>query len=206
MNENPLLGSAPPPGGAASPPPPPPAPAAAAPAAMPVVIQRKSPVAAAILSVFFPGLGHLYLGLYQLAFSIAAAFVLLIWLVSVSFFGGHLTPAFGLGIAFVWFFGLIDSVRRANAINLGYLAEQNPEYGILSRIGQGTGALTWGVILVGLGSLWLLDRYVEIDWTFMEDWGAPVAFILLGLILVATHIRRKRKEHESGIGFPPRSA
>jgi drug/metabolite transporter (DMT)-like permease len=186
--------------------PPPPSPAPPPVVAPPVVIQRKSPVAAAILSVFFPGLGHLYLGLYQLAFMIAASFVGLIWLITVDFFGGHLTPALGLGIAFVWFFGLIDSVRRANAINLGYLQEQNPERLLAARVGKGAGSLTWGVILVGLGILWLIDRYVEVDWSFMEEWGAPVAFILLGVLLIVTHVRRKRRENEEGVGMPPRSS
>jgi drug/metabolite transporter (DMT)-like permease len=186
--------------------PPPPSPAPPPVVAPPVVIQRKSPVAAAILSVFFPGLGHLYLGLYQLAFMIAASFVGLIWLITVDFFGGHLTPALGLGIAFVWFFGLIDSVRRANAINLGYLQEQTPERLLAARVGKGAGSLTWGVILVGLGILWLIDRYVEVDWSFMEEWGAPVAFILLGVLLIVTHVRRKRRENEEGVGMPPRSS
>jgi cytochrome c-type biogenesis protein CcmH/NrfF len=46
---------------------------------------------------------------------------------------------------------------------------------------------------------------VDVDWSFMEEWGGPVALILLGLILVISHVRRKRNEHASGVGMPPRS-
>ena len=43
------------------------------------------------------------------------------------------------------------------------------------------------IILVGIGTLWLLDRYVDLDafWAVVEDWLAPASFILLGVILIA---------------------
>ena len=40
----------------------------------------------------------------------------------------------------------------------------------------------------------------------MNSWGGPAAFILLGLILIITHVKRKRAEHDQGIGMPPRSS
>ncbi len=183
-------------------PPPQPPPAAPVPAATPVIVERKSPGLAGFLSLF-PGLGHLYLGLYQRAFAFAGAFVVLIGLTS------HGRGAHFLGplIAFVWFFGIIDAVRQAKAINRGYVSESGfAAEAQLRRASEGTGALTWGVILVGLGLLWLLDRYADIDWSFMERWGGPAALILLGLVLVISHVRRKRTEHEAGIGMPPRSS
>ncbi len=183
-------------------PPPQPPPAAPVPAVTPVIVERKSPGLAGFLSLF-PGLGHLYLGLYQRAFAFAGAFVVLIGLTS------HGRGAHFLGplIAFVWFFGIIDAVRQAKAINRGYVSESGfAAEAQLRRASEGTGALTWGVILVGLGLLWLLDRYADIDWSFMERWGGPAALILLGLVLVISHVRRKRTEHEAGIGMPPRSS
>ena len=186
---------APPP---AAPPPPPTPPPVEPPA---VVVDRKSPGLAGFLSIF-PGLGHLYLGLYQRAFAFAGAFCLLI------FFNHHgrMAPLSGPATAFVWFFAIIDAVRQAHAINRGYLAAggiaPQPQ---IRKAAEGTGALTWGVILVGLGTLWLVDRYVDIDWSFMENWGGPASLILLGLILVISHVRRKRREHENGVGMPPRS-
>jgi len=178
--------------------PPAPPPPAVAPIVVPVVA-RNSPGLAGVLSMF-PGLGHLYLGLYTRALAIVGAFVFSIAMAN------HRGEFFGPLIAFIWFFGVIDAVRQAKAINMGKVAEGGfapaPQ---LRRAASGTGALTWGVILVGMGSLWLIDRYVEIDWSFMEDWGGPLALILLGFVLIVTHIAKKRRENESGAGMPPRS-
>jgi len=189
----------------ATPPVPAPAPAAAVPppAAVPytVVVERKSPVLAGFLSCF-PGLGHLYLGLYPRAFAVGGAFILGIMMTS------HGGPGefFGPLVAFVWFFGVIDAVRQAKAINRGQLAEAGfAGDQQLRKAAAGTGGLTWGVILVGLGALLLIDRYWDIDWSFMSEWGGPLAFILLGFFLIIGHVRRRRRENESGAGMPPRS-
>jgi hypothetical protein len=191
----------------ATPPPPPPLSPAPPPPVMPaalgqpMIIERKSPGLAGFLSCF-PGLGHLYLGLYQRAFAFAGAFCVLLFFNS----HGRIHVLSGPATAFLWFFAIIDAVRQAKAINQGFVPEGGfaPQAQI-RRASEGTGSLTWGVILVGLGTLWIIDRYVDIDWSFMEEWGGPAALILLGLVLVISHIRRKRSEHESGVGMPPRS-
>ena len=200
MDQNTPATPTPPPPPQAAPPPLPPPVAPVGPSA-PAYVERKSPGLAGFLSVF-PGLGHLYLGLYQRAFAFAGAFCLLI------FFNHHgrMAPLSGPATAFVWFFAIIDAVRQAKAINRGAVAESGfAPAQQLRRSSEGTGTLTWGVILVGLGVLWILDRFVNIDWSFMEEWGGPMALSLLGLVLVISHVRRKRIEHESGIGMPPRS-
>jgi hypothetical protein len=192
----------------ATPPPPPPlSPAPQPPPVMPaalmqpVIVERKSPGLAGFLS-FFPGLGHLYLGLYQRAFAFAGAFCVLIFFNS----HGRIAVLSGPATAFLWFFAIIDAVRQAKAINRGFVSESGfATEAQIRKVSEGTGSLTWGVILVGLGSLWIIDRYVDVDWSFMEEWGGPVALILLGLILVISHVRRKRNEHASGVGMPPRS-
>jgi hypothetical protein len=190
---------------AAPPPPPPPvAPAATATATgvAPVIVDRKSAGLAGFLSMF-PGLGHLYLGLYQRAFAIGGAFILGIAFAS----HGRGGEFFGPLVAFVWFFAIIDAVRQAKAINRGQLAEGGwAGDAQIKAAAAGTGSLTWGVILIGLGALWLIDRYVDIDWSFMAEWGGPAAFILLGLILIVSHIRKRRRENEAHVGMPPRSA
>lgn len=184
-----------------------PAPPAVAPPVAPTympILETKSAALAGFLSMF-PGLGHLYLGLYQRAFAFGGAFILSIALTS----HGRAGEFFGPVIAFIWFFAIIDAVRQARAINRGLLTEgglaPSPQ---LRKAGESTAALTWGVILVGLGGLWLVDRYVDMDWfwSLMDSWGAPAAFILLGLILIFAHMKRKRAEHERGIGMPPRSS
>ncbi|MET0619453.1 MAG: hypothetical protein ABW056_04195 [Thermoanaerobaculia bacterium] len=186
-----------------APQPPPAAPVYAPPPASvppPVIIERKSPGLAGFLSCF-PGVGHVYLGLYQRAFAIGGAFILAIAMTSHGGPGEFLGPV----IAFIWFFGVIDAVRQARAINRGQLAEAGFAGEQQLKAAAGTGGLTWGVILVGLGSLWLIDRYLEIDWSFMETWGGPAAFILLGLILIVSHIRKRRAENDAQVGMPPRS-
>ncbi len=188
------------PGAAATPPPPPFVPPAPLPRT-PLAVDHKSPGLAGVLSMF-PGLGHLYLGLYQRAFAFAGAFCILIFFNS----HGRMAVLSGPATAFLWFFAIIDAVRQAKAINSGRLAEGGwaPEQQI-RQASQGTAGLTWGVILIGLGSLWLIDRYVDIDWSFMERWGGPAVLILLGIILIGGHVSSKRKEHADGVGLPPRS-
>jgi hypothetical protein len=195
--------AAPAPGAAPPPPPPPGTPIAPAAAPVALIVEKKSPGLAGFLSIF-PGLGHLYLGLYQRAFAFGGAFILSTSLVS----HGRGGAFFGPLIAFIWFFAIIDAVRQAKAINRGQAVESGfvgaPQ---LRKAAEGTGALTWGVILVGFGGLWLADRYLDLEafWDWMGEWGGPAAIILLGLILIATHIRKKRRENEAGFGMPPRS-
>ena len=52
------------------------------------------------------------------------------------------------------------------------------------------------------------DRYLDMEafWDWMGEWGGPLAIILLGLVLIVSHVRKKRRENESGLGMPPRSA
>jgi hypothetical protein len=212
MDENNAGTTPPPPPPPASPgpsaaPPPPVAPyvAPAAQAPYPIVpppyaAERKSAVLAGFLSIF-PGLGHLYLGLYQRGIFFGLAFVMCISL-SAHGHGGFFGPL----VAFTWFFAVIDAVRQAHAINRGYVTEGGYAASPLpARRGSGTAGLTWGVVLVGVGLLWLIDQYVDIDWSFLDKWGAPAAFILLGLVLIVSHVRKKRQENEAGVGMPPRT-
>ncbi len=170
----------------------------------PVIIERKSPALAGFLS-FFPGLGHLYLGLYPRAFAVGGAFILGIMMTS----HGRAGEFFGPLIAFVWFFAVIDAVRQAKAINRGQLAESGfAGQAQVKRAASGTGAMTWGIILIGLGGLWLLNSYDLLDRVLdaIPEWGGPAAFILFGLFLVVSHILKARHENETNAGLPPRSS
>src|SRR5262245_22964697 len=199
MDENVSAPPPPPPSVPPPPPPPPVAPAASA-ATAPVYVEQKSAGLAGFLSVF-PGLGHLYLGLYQRAFAFAAAFCILIAFNS----HGRMAVLSGPATAFVWFFAIIDAVRQAKAINRGAVAESGFAPAQQLRKAEGTGGLTWGVFMLCIGVPWIFAGYLVIDWSLMEEWGGPMALILLGLVLVVSHIRKKRQEHESGVGMPPRS-
>jgi hypothetical protein len=163
----------------------------------PYPIERKSAFLAVILSVI-PGLSHLYVGAYKRALQVFGGLILSIVLTAVTH--GHTWPL----IVFTWFYGLVDSVRLTSVVNrgVGYQRDTILEEPLKSN---GAGGLTLGVILVGLGLLWWADSTFNIDWSFMETWGGPAAFILLGLVLIITHLKRKRAENESGVGMPPRS-
>jgi hypothetical protein len=180
----------------------PPPPTTVVPPVVPVVVERKSAGLAGFLSVF-PGLGHLYLGLYQRAFVIGGSFILLCSLQS----HGRGSAFFGLLIAFTWFFGVIDAVRQAKAINRGQLAEAGFAGEQQLKMAASTKGLTWGVILVGIGALLLANEYLDLEgfWDAMDTWGAPAAFILLGLVLIVSHVMKRRRENEAQIGMPPRS-
>lgn len=155
---------------------PPPAPAAPpvayaqpAPAAPPSP-QAKNPAAAGFLSVI-PGLGHVYLGLYQRAVIFFA-----VWVVVLAVAPHGPGPA-GLMIPFWWFFVLIDAVRQAKAIN----ATGAPESNLLpnEKPMNFSGSLTFGIFLVLVGLFFLLDRYFRIDLSFLFDFW-PVLLIAFG--------------------------
>jgi len=188
-NSNPQPQSAPP----LSPAPPPPpiafAPASALPAAPP---QPKNPGAAGALGII-PGLGHLYLGLYQ-----RAAILFGIWVLFISLAGHSHGPFPGIAIPFWMAFSIIDATRQAKAIN----ATGRPESNILGsdepvRV---SGSLTAGVLLILIGGFLLLDRFVTIDLSFLNDWW-PVLLIAFGLWQVFRHYQGKRPA--SGEGSVP---
>jgi len=144
--------------------------------------QRRSPGLAVVLS-FLPGLGHLYLGLYARAIAVLLSFVVAINLANVG--------AFGIFVAFVWFFGLIDSYRQAQLINAGELPDAGKD-AALKAVGRGN--LGFGIFLLLAGIVLLVDRIYGIDWYFLQDWY-PVAIILAGIYLVVRAIldAQKRK-------------
>jgi hypothetical protein len=154
--------------------PPPPAATPAPPVAYtpvpPPPVKRKDPAAAGLLS-FFPGLGHVYLGLYQRAVIFFAVWVVLISIVQ------HAPVPAGLMIPFWWFFVLIDAVRQAKAINMTGAPESNLL--LNEKPLTFSGSLTFGIFLVLVGGFFLLERYVRIDLSFLWDlW--PVLLIAFG--------------------------
>ena len=170
--------------------PPVPQPVAAAPTAGPV---RRSPGLAVVLSCF-PGLGHLYLGLYQRALAIFASFVFAIWL------SEHST--LGILIAGVVLFGFVDAYRQAQALNLGLLPE--PLSGIAAKpAGRSGGKLGFGIFLLLGGLVLLYDRFYPIDFTFLEDWW-PLVLVLFGVYLVVAHFlqRQRQAKREAELGVP----
>jgi hypothetical protein len=155
-----------------------------APPAAPVTI-RRSPGLAVVLSCF-PGLGHLYLGLYQRAFAIFISFVFAIWL------SEHST--LGILVAGVVLFAFVDVYRQAQALNLGLIAAPLTSPGAVTAP-AGSHRLGFGVFLLLAGLFLLYNQFYPVDFTFLEDWW-PVLLILAGVYMVFAHFHDKRRQAE----------
>ena len=167
---------------------PPPLPPAAPPA-VPATI-RRSPGLAVVLSCF-PGLGHLYLGLYQRAFAVFISFVAAIWLSEHS--------SLGILVAGVVLFAFVDAYRQAQALNLGIVAES--AYPVRGAAPARGNRLGFGVFLLLAGVFLLYNQFYPVDFSLLEDWW-PGLLVLAGVYMVIAHFREKRRqaEHTAGSG------
>jgi hypothetical protein len=159
--------------------------AAAAPVAGP---WRKNPGLAALLSLF-PGVGHVYNGLYLRG---VIFFLIIVSLIAAAAEKGN--PFFGMSIAFFWIFNVIDAYRQATLINYGY-AQDLGLLDLPKRPKAGQGGMVAGVILVLIGLVALIDQFVliDLDWVF-DLW--PLAPIAIGLWLIWSGVRERRRERE----------
>ena len=158
-------------------------PAAVPPSIAPVAPARRSPGLALVLSCF-PGLGHLYLGLYQRAFGIFISFAISIWLAEHSYLG--------ILVAAVVLFGFVDAYRQAQILNMGLAAEalMSPEH--KAKAGR-RGNLGFGVFLLIVGLVLLYNQFYPIDFSFLQDWW-PLLLVVVGIYLVAAHFREKQRQ------------
>jgi len=143
---------------------------------------HRSPGLALVLS-FFPGLGHLYLGLYQRAFGVFLAFAVSIWLAEHA--------ELGIVVAFVWFFAVIDSYRQAQLLNAGLTVEpvMSPEGRAKA---QRRGSLGFGVFLLVVGLVLFYNQFNPIDFSFLQDWW-PLLLVVGGIYMVVAHFREKQR-------------
>lgn len=148
----------------------------------------KSPAAAGGLSVF-PGLGHLYLGLYQRGVVFFLVWVTL-WVIADRTNVGPL----GLLIPFWWVFVLIDAVRQARAIN----ATGKPETELFAgeKTFKADGSLTFGILLMLVGAFFLIERFVTIDLSFLLDWW-PALLIAFGAWQVWLYLTEKKRRDDA---------
>jgi hypothetical protein len=140
--------------------------------------RRKSVPLAVMLSVFMPGLGQVYAGFVSRGILIALVFV--------SFIGTLVAgpphaviPMLAIGLAFVYFFGLIDAGQCANYINMaleGVADVRVPKPGPRS-VG---GSLVGGSLLVLLGTLALLSIHADFSMDWLADWW-PLGLVALGV-------------------------
>ncbi len=163
-------------------PPPPPAPAQGGLTARHVV---------SVILALFPGLGHIYNGLYQRG-------IVLFLLAVGSIYLATEEGVMGMVVAFVWLFNIIDAYRQATLIELGHGTDLGLQDAPKPPANGQLGLLA-GVGLFVIGFLALLDH------TFGYDIDRVWEFWPLGLLAAGAWLmigayrqwRRNRAEAES---------
>jgi hypothetical protein len=167
--------------------PPPPAPETALPPPRPFdEAYQKSPALAAFLSIL-PGLGHLYAGAYQRAAMVLISFV-------IPFFLDLPLPVPVFWCLFVWFFGIIDAYRQAQLANLAG-GEPAPKPAPVRQ-----GGLMFGVFMVVVGGILLINRFYPIDLEWLADWW-PAVLVLIGVWVIIGSLRDRAREKRQSYDF-----
>ena len=120
---------------------------------------KRSPVLAGVLSVVFPGLGHLYAGATARGLTLAAAFVALLH--------DELVPF----VLAVWVLGIVNAIGTAEDIGRAR-AEGRPAAVSLDR--------NWAAGLIAAGGFATLARFPELEWA-LRLW--PLLLVWIGFRL-----------------------
>ena len=170
--------------------------------ALPIPAPRpaKSGFLSGFFSLWFPGLGHLYLGAYHRALRFGGIAVALIVVLSMD--AGRMSVLFGVSLFFLWAFAFFDALQVCRQMNEGTYspAVSGLPEARMRRPGSGSATLTWGIILFGIGCLFMLDRYFDLD-TFC-DWihdNVGFVFLVLGAILLIAYARKRSREKDQEI-------
>ncbi|HEK84905.1 MAG: LiaI-LiaF-like domain-containing protein [Candidatus Saccharicenans sp.] len=148
----------------------------------------KSPALAGILSAIFPGTGALYNGNYLKGILLIIIFA---GLVSIQGRGGQ--PFVGLLLAGFYFFQIFEAINEAKKISTE--AETNSENKITVKaevqVSRPSGSISWGIILILLGGLFLLANFEVISYdSFIRFW--PLFLVGIGLKLIIDHYSGKK--------------
>jgi hypothetical protein len=144
---------------------------------------------AAFLAVICPGAGYLYVWAYERAFMLWATIALSIFMIVEDLWG------FSFVIAFAYFFSIFDSYREAQFFNIRAEGEETP----VSRP-DGQGRLMFGVFMVVVAAVFLADKYIRFDMSWILEWW-PVPVFLLGIYFIVAAILDKRKARNKAGSF-----
>jgi hypothetical protein len=149
---------------------------------------RQKSVALAVLLSAMPGLGHIYLGYYQLGFLHAGIFASLVSILSMG--AGGLEPLFGISLGFFALYNFVDAGRRAALYNqaLAAAGELPP-----IELPANRGSIVGGLLLVGVGVLFLMHTRFGYDPEWIEEWW-PLGLIGLGVYLFLKDVQSRRAE------------
>lgn len=151
-----------------------------------VPVERKSPLAAAVLSAL-PGLGQVYVGYYQRGFVNIAVAATTIMMLNMRGFRG-LEPLLGVFLAFFWIYNMIDATRCAQAVNRGVESGVQPELPQLPAA-VGGGSVFAGSLLVGIGLLILGRTVLGFSLEWLAEWW-PILLIVFGVRMILTGRRK----------------
>jgi hypothetical protein len=161
---------------------------------------------AAVLAVFFPfGIGQVYSGLYAKGLAHLLVFAVLVWGASHAMFGTEVF--FGLGVAFFYFYQIIDAYKSAEAVRMGRPAPDPFNLGTVFGSGEAldrrASDLPLGaLILIGLGALFLLGNLGLLRFYWVGRlW--PGLLIVFGIWLL---MRQKPEEPGAPPAAPPQQA
>lgn len=142
-----------------------------------------NPALAAVLAALFPfGVGAVYCAQYVKGLAHMLIFAFLVW--GASSGGDGQSTVFGLGIAFFYFYQIVDAYRSAKALQLGQPAPD--PFGLNRALGTGgktnlANVPTGALVLIALGVLFLLGNLGLFEFhTFNRLW-LPVLLIALGI-------------------------
>ena len=151
---------------------------------------RKRPFVAATFALF-PGIGNVYNGLYLRG---AAFFAVIASLIAMGAADHEEHGVLGFVIAFVWIFNVIDSMRQAQLINLGYAQDLGLEDA--PRVPKASqGGLLAGLLFLILGILASLQLYLGIELSWMLKYW-PLGLMGIGVWLIVAWLRERRKREE----------
>ena len=130
-----------------------------------------------------PGLGHVYVGYFQLGVTIALVFAGCITALSIGRAEGASNRCSAFAIAFTYLFGIVDAIRRG--VHLQPLprgpGRRHRRRRRWSMPGWG-GSRAGGIVLILLGGLLALETMFDIELEWLADvW--PLGLIGLGIWL-----------------------
>jgi hypothetical protein len=152
-----------------------------------------SPIIAAVLSLFCPGLGAAYNGQTAKAIVHFAFFVSLFQMAVLTNL-----PLFVLGFLGVWLFAAVDAWRMARMIRAGLKAGAAEDLWMQKLLAK---PLVWAIAFISLGTMFFL--HTTIGFRFPVRQILPALLILLGVYwLIGYFKRRNEAGSESDAPFP----
>lgn len=111
-------------------------------------------------------------------------------------------PFFGFGGVIFWLYTIFDSYRTAESLRAGQdLSHQEEQLKKLLR----ENTTSWGVLLIGLGAIFLLSNLDLFNLPMVVNRIWPVLFILLGFYFLRDFTKRPKHEEMNYQRSVPRS-